>query len=174
MYHPPPTKSNVGWGSQQHLGWEMYPPSEILFSIWTMLDPGGMHPHPQQNFFPSIFWLKQHWTMLDRWVKAKKSLLIFGSKQHWPALDIGQWTISTMLWSKQNRNCRTQLIVNRFSWNCPNRGHFSEAVEMSTISPMLWSKLNKNLCISVHSEKIFTKLSEQGSFFQGCWNEYNK
>ena len=47
-------------------------------------------------------------------------------------------------------------------------------VDMSAISPVLWSKLNKKFSISVNSEQIFTKHSEQDLFFWGGHNEYNK
>ena len=42
---------------------------------------------------------------------------------------------------------------------------------MSTASPVVRSKLNKNFIISVNSERISTKLSEQSSFSRDGRND---
>ena len=113
-------------GSEQHFGFQVtvtlefgnVPPSQNFFhflieAILHNVRPLGVPPQVGGNFW-----------------------LVFRPKQHWPSLDIGQCTISAMLWSNLCKNCSTS--VNR------------------------------------PKEQIFTKLSEQGSFFQGSQNEYSK
>ena len=114
--------------------------------------------------------------MLDPWMMYSPSptveklfLLFFGLKP-WPVYPYPQQNFfgSKQPWAMY------PPIVNGFHETFRTGLVFSEAVKMSTISPMLWSKLNKNISMLVNSEQIYTKLSEQGLFFQDGCNEYNK
>ena len=71
---------------------------------------------------------------------------------------------------KTYKNINISWDINVSARNLQNRARFSEPVEMSPNSGMI--KTYKNINIWVGYQCFCTKPSEQGSFFQAGWNEF--